>query len=88
MKVTVKLYATLTRRVAGAILAKYPQGIRAGQPLEVELPAGTTLNDLVTTLGLPADQIMVVFVNGRRQALDYGLEPGDQVGIFPPVGGG
>ena len=87
-KVNVKLYATLARRVAGAVLALYPQGIRAGQPLEVELPAGSTVNDLLATLGLSADQIMALFVNGRSQALDHGLEPGDQVAIFPPIGGG
>jgi sulfur carrier protein ThiS len=54
----------------------------------VELPEGSSLADLMTHLGLPKEQVKVSFVNGRHQDLEHGLEPGDEVGIFPPVGGG
>jgi molybdopterin synthase sulfur carrier subunit len=88
MKVYVRLYATLVESVSRQFLTQYPQGIRAGSRLEVELPKGSTLADLMTHLALPIEQVKVSFVNARQQNLDYHLEPGDEVGIFPPIGGG
>jgi molybdopterin converting factor small subunit len=88
MKVHVRLYATLVESVSRQFLAQYPQGIRAGSRLEVELPEGSTLADLMTHLALPIEQVKVSFVNARHQGLNYRLEPGDEVGIFPPIGGG
>lgn len=88
MKVTVKLFATLTQTVSAPILEQYPQGIRSGSPIEVELPEGSTLADLVTRLELPREIIKITFVNGKTQELDHRLESGDEVGIFPPIAGG
>ena len=88
MKVYAKVFATLVRRVSGPILKRCPEGIRSGRPLEVELPKGSTVDDLITALGLPGEEVKVAFVNGRSQEFDYSLSPGDQVGIFPAVGGG
>ena len=88
MKVYVKLFATLVRNVPRTVLARYPQGIRAGFPIEVELPEGSSLDDLVAYLSLPEEEVKVAFVNGRARKLDYRLVPGVQIGIFPPVGGG
>lgn len=88
MKVDVKLFGTLARSVSGPILAHYPQGIRAGCPLEVEMRESSTLADLVAHLGLPTEELKLTFVNGRPQELDYRLAPGDEVAIFSPVGGG
>jgi len=88
MKVYVKLFASLARSVSRTGQVQFPAGFRAGTPLEVELPQDSTLADLVDYLGLPNDQVKVTFVNGRAQKLDHHLEPGDEVGIFPPIGGG
>ena len=88
MNVSVKLFAGLTKSVSDAVLAQYPDSIRAGTPILVELPHGSTLKDLVDRLGLPQDSVKVTFVNGIARKLDYTLEPDDEVGIFPPVGGG
>ena len=88
MEVQVRLYATLVRVVPEAVIARYPQGIRAGIPLQVRLPRGSSLADLVDHFGLPREKVRVAFVNGRAQKLDTCLEPGDEIGIFPPVGGG
>ena len=52
------------------------------------VPAGTTVDALVETLGLPRKEVKIVFVNGRKADLDKGIQGGDRVGIFPPVGGG
>lgn len=79
MLIQVKLFATL-RRYAG--------DTSPGQPIPVELPTGATLQDLVERLGIPPDDTKVTFVNGRAQELNWVLQPGDDVGIFPPIGGG
>ena len=88
MKISVKLFAFFTKTVSEAVRNRYPEGIRTGIPFEVELPEGSTLADLVDYLALPREQIKVTFVNGRARRLDHPLKPGDEVGIFPPVGGG
>ena len=88
MQIQAKLYATLIRVVPDRISARYPQSVRAGAPLDIELPEGSTLADLVDHLGLPPEKVRVIFVNGRVRQRDHVLTAGDEVGIFPPVGGG
>lgn len=79
MKISVKIFATLIRFVPG---------VRVGVAQEIDLPAGSTLADLVARLALPPDEVKVIFVNGKKQKQDYQLAAGDEVGIFPPIGGG
>jgi len=79
MLVYVKLFATL-RRFAG--------DVPLGTPIEVDVPKGATLADLYQTLQLPADEVKLTYINGRVQPDDRQLQPGDEIGIFPPVGGG
>ena len=79
MIVRVKLFATLRRQ--------YPH-LGLGESMPVELSDGATVGRLVEHLRLPADQVKVVFVNGTVRKEEYTLNEGDEVGIFPPVGGG
>jgi len=79
MKVTVKLYATLSR---------YRQGERAGTPYEMELPEEATLQKLIEQLKIPIEETRITFVNGIIQEPDWKLKDGDEVGLFPPIGGG
>lgn len=79
MRVIVKLYATLTQ---------YREGVKAGKPIEFELPDGATVQDLIRELKIPHEQTRVTFVNGIIQEAEWGLKEGDEVGIFPPIGGG
>lgn len=79
MKVTVKLYATLSR---------YGQGQRAGTPFEIALPDEATLQNLIDRLKIPLEETRITFVNGIIQEPDWKLKDGDEVGIFPPIGGG
>jgi molybdopterin synthase sulfur carrier subunit len=74
-----KLFATLRR---------HKPGLKLGQVLVLNLPDGTTVERLILHLGLPADEVKVVFVNGIIRLEDHVLSDGDEVGIFPPVGGG
>ena len=75
----VKLFATLRRH--------YPH-LGLGERMPVELPDGATVGDMVEHLRLPANQVKVIFVNGIVRDKDHPLADGDEVGIFPPVGGG
>ena len=79
MYVKVRLFATLRRHVADAA---------SGNAIEVELPDGATIADLIAALNLPSEQVKVTFVNGRAREDDWRLAPDDEVGIFPPIGGG
>ena len=79
MQVRVKLFASLKQ---------YVPGLTAGVPIEVELPAGATLTDLVRQMKLPQAEINLIYVNARAQPLTYILNPADEVGIFPKIGGG
>ena len=74
-----RLFATLRRH--------YPH-LGSGEPMEVELPDGATVGQLVDHLRLPAGQVKVVFVNSITREKNHPLADGDEVGIFPPVGGG
>jgi molybdopterin converting factor small subunit len=88
MKIYVKLYATLTQCVPEAILGQFARRTGAGSRFEIDLPEGSTLDDLITRLDLPREQVKVIFVNAKARDLDYRLQPGDELGIFPPIGGG
>ncbi len=79
MRLQVKLFATLCRYVSNAA---------PGIPFEIEVPNDTGLDDLVNCLQLPRKEVKVFFVNGRSRPIDWTLEPGDEVGIFPLVAGG
>jgi molybdopterin synthase sulfur carrier subunit len=79
MRVTVKLFASLARFSPGGL---------PGTPFEVNLPDSACVQDLVEQLGIPMEETRVSFVNGLIQDPDWLLKQGDEVGIFPPVGGG
>lgn len=53
-----------------------------------ELPADTDCRTVVLGLGLTEEEIGVVLVNGRHEALEYELQDGDTLSLFPLVGGG
>ena len=74
MRVRVKCFATLSSH-------NPPEGL-------LELAQGTTIQGMLPTLGLGDSDIKLVFVNSKNCALDTVLADGDQVGLFPAVGGG
>ena len=79
MRVTIKLFATLTR---------YKKDARAGRPFELDLPEHAVVKDVLDLLQIPAGETKIVFINNIIQELDTALKEGDVVGMFPPVGGG
>lgn len=55
---------------------------------ECEYPKGTTVGEVVDDLSIARDEIGVLMVNSRHCSLDLVPEEGDQLAIFPVVGGG
>jgi molybdopterin synthase sulfur carrier subunit len=79
MLVTVKLFASLARFSPGGL---------PGTPFDISLSESATLQNVVDQLGIPSEETKVTFVNGLIRELDWDLKHGDEVGIFPPIGGG
>lgn len=79
MRLTVKLFATLD---------KFRPDAAGGKPFELQVHDGATVQEVIGMLGLPDDVVRVVFVNGRARPRDWTLSDGDELGIFPPIGGG
>ena len=79
MHVQVKLFATLRHYAPSAAI---------GHPFEVDLAEGATVADLIHHLSLPAEEVKMVYVNARARPEDWRLGSGDEIGLFPLIGGG
>lgn len=79
MRIAIKLFATLARYL--------PEASSGGTAI-LEVPDGTTVRQLVSSLGI-SDQIpAITLVNGRDAAAEQVLEDGDVLVMFPPLAGG
>jgi molybdopterin converting factor small subunit len=74
MKVTVKLFATFR-------IGRFGEEIREYTP-------GVTVGDVLKELNLPVDEIGATLINHRHVEEDQALQDGDNLSIFPLVGGG
>ncbi len=74
--VRVKAYATL-RSYLGGVASR-----------EVGIEPGETVGEVLDRCGIPRDQTRIVFVNNRAASLADQLQGGEQVGVFPAIGGG
>ncbi|PID72406.1 MAG: molybdopterin synthase sulfur carrier subunit [Desulfobulbus propionicus] len=74
MKITVKLFAYFRDN----------RFIRQ----EWDIEEGTTVRDIVNTLSIDVEEIGVTMINSRHCTLDQAVAEGNQVAIFPAIGGG
>ncbi len=74
--VQVKLYATFRAYSNGAA------------SVEVPIDSGQTVRDVLDRLGVPADQVRILFVDNRAGELGQSLQGGEKLGLFPAIGGG
>jgi len=79
MKVKVKLFASLR---------KYIPELDLGENLDVTMESGSSIAQLYEKLGIPEDEVKLAFVNGQYRGSEYVLSDEDEIGIFPPIGGG
>jgi molybdopterin converting factor small subunit len=54
----------------------------------VAVTPGQTVQDVLLDLGVPLDDVQLVFVDGVKGDLTTMLQGGERIGVFPPVGGG
>ena len=71
-----------------AILRRYVAGRGDGGAFWLDVPEGTTIDDLLDVLGIPATETKQAFVNSLRQDGQYVLHDQERVAIFPPIAGG
>ena len=54
----------------------------------LDVAEGTTVQNVISHLGMNGEDVKIMFVNGKHQSLETVLTEGDRVGLFPAVGGG
>jgi sulfur carrier protein ThiS len=79
MKVRVKLYGTL---------GKYMPGYEISNGIEVEIPDGGKVKDILSVLHMPESQGVVVVIGGSIMTPDYTLHDGTLVSLLQPLSGG
>lgn len=81
MKVRVKLFATLRDRS--------PERLDIGEAFTIKLDTDSTVIDLLDHLNILREEAKIVMIN-HTTVLDFSnpLKNGDEIAIFPPIGGG
>ena len=55
---------------------------------QADYPEGTTVEDIIRSLGIKPDEVGVTMINSRHCELHQVPAEGDQLAIFPMIGGG
>ena len=71
-----------------ATLRTYLPPGTAGDSVVLDIPDGTTVDQVVHSLRIPSDLERLTVVNGRDAAPDRLLADGDVLSVFPPLAGG
>jgi sulfur carrier protein ThiS len=79
MRVQIKLFS---------VLRDYVSDYDPERGVAADLPAGATVSDMLSHLGIPMSKVPVVICNGRiLQAADP-VQPDSTLHVFQPVAGG
>jgi sulfur carrier protein ThiS len=79
MKINVKLIATYQKLL--------PVGA-AGNTIQIEVPAGSTISQILSRFGVPLDDTSVIVLNGLTVELNTPVSEGDTVSAFSAIAGG
>ena len=79
MKVHVKLIATYIRA---------PAARHGGNITTVDVPAGSTVEAVLTPFGIPLDDSSVIVLNGLTVDLNTPVSEGDTISAFSAIAGG
>lgn len=84
MRITLKLFASLSARL--------PAEARSSHRVDLEVPPGTTVQDVIQHQRLPESLCAIVLVDGhwvaRADRASRVLSEGQILAIWPPVAGG
>ena len=75
MNIQVRLYASLRKWSAEPLVA-------------LELPTGCTVREAIISAGVPEQEVAILMRNSRRGNLEDVLADGDDIQLFPAIGGG
>ena len=88
MRVTFKLFAMLTDHLPQQVDGRP----RSGNVVELDLPEGTTVQQVIDRFGLPEKLVHLVLIDGafvpKEQRGSRVLSEGQALAIWPPVAGG
>jgi sulfur carrier protein ThiS len=79
MRIRVRLYGTLRRS---------PPADEQADGVEVEIPDGATVRDLLRQLGIPEARGAAVVMGGRVLAAEDKVQAEGRVDVFQAIGGG
>jgi len=74
-QIKISVFASLRRFVDG----------RAS--VDLEITPGETVGQVLERLGVPQEQTRVVFVDNQATGLDRKLAGGEELAVFPAIGG-
>lgn len=84
MRVTLKLYATLTDYL--------PPRARPSNQVVIDVPGDATIQSIVAPLNMPPKLVHLVLVNGvfipPAERAAHTFDDGDVLAIWPPIAGG
>lgn len=84
MHITFKLYASLTQYL--------PAAAQRDNRVPLELPEGSTVQQVIEPYGMPKNLVHLVLINGTyvppEERLSRKLVEGDVLAIWPPIAGG
>ena len=88
MQITFKLFATLTEYLPPEVDGR----ARVGHQVELDVPEGAAVQEIIDRFSLPKDLVHLVLVNGKyiapAQRATHALRAGDALALWPPIAGG
>jgi molybdopterin converting factor small subunit len=75
IRVRVRLYASLRKW-------------REDHDFDLQLPVAISLREALSLIGVPENEVAIVMLNAARGNLEAILSDGDDIQLFPAIGGG
>ena len=85
------IHTSPLERIMSLIRVKLMGMLKEKTPLggQLELPSAATIEDALHVLDIPVESVQVFTVNGALQrSQKTPIKDGDELVVFPPVGGG
>jgi sulfur-carrier protein len=79
LKIEIHLFASLSKFL--------PKGA-VDKSFMLEINDGACVKDIVNQIGIPQNNVKLVFINGIHAKDTDRFNDGDRLGLFPPIGGG
>jgi molybdopterin converting factor small subunit len=72
----------------GGLHIRYPD-LPVGQAVTCQTAAGATIERLLAEqFNLPAGEVAIALINGKKREFTHLLKEGDLLALFPPIAGG